>query len=262
MDDAGWIMGTDEVVMVDPGDDYAVQEGIQAWHVKGWMDDAGWIMGSDMVTVYERDTAYQSEARADEIRIKRAGDSTGVWRTGDQMAVVYEYGTGNRSEARYDEIAQKRAGDSTGQWGMAADSIPVYSKVEGRTVYVRADQAKDYLRNDSVQYAKNKKFVPRKDPRKGSENRQPSGARERNVGHPEGEEHSRKAKGNNSIRRIESNPVSVPDWAITAVAGVVTVGVAVAVAASAPVAVVYGIATVIKRELETSPLPSSLDNAL
>ena len=38
-------------------------------------------------------------------------------------------------------------------------------------------------------------FVPRKDKRKGSDDRQPSGSRERNVGHPEGEEHSRVAKG-------------------------------------------------------------------
>ena len=32
--------------------------------------------------------------------------------------------------------------------------------------------------------------------RKGSENRQPTGSRERNVGHPDGEEHSIKPKGN------------------------------------------------------------------
>ena len=43
---------------------------------------------------------------------------------------------------------------------------------------------------------RNSKFVPRKSPRKGSENRQPTGARERNVGHPNGEEHSRVPKGN------------------------------------------------------------------
>ena len=43
---------------------------------------------------------------------------------------------------------------------------------------------------------------PRKDKRKGSENRQPAGLRERNTAHPNGEEHSRKAKGT-KVRRQE-----------------------------------------------------------
>ena len=47
-------------------------------------------------------------------------------------------------------------GDSTGQWGLAGDSIPVYSKVQGKTVYVRGDQAQAYVANDAVQYAKRK----------------------------------------------------------------------------------------------------------
>lgn len=41
---------------------------------------------------------------------------------------------------------------------------------------------------------------PNPNKRKGSENRQPSGARERNVGHPNGEEHSRVPKGNRGMR--------------------------------------------------------------
>lgn len=44
---------------------------------------------------------------------------------------------------------------------------------------------------------------PNPNKRKGSENRQPSGARERNVGYPNGEEHSRVPKGN-GIRRSEA----------------------------------------------------------
>ncbi len=87
-------------------------------------------------------------------------------------------------------------GRQHGAVGLAGDSIPVYSKVQGKTVYVRGDQAQAYVRNDAVQYAKKKEFVPRKDKRKGSENRQPTGSRERNVGHPDGEEHSIKPKGN------------------------------------------------------------------
>ena len=50
---------------------------------------------------------------------------------------------------------------------------------------------------------KKKEFVPRKDKRKGSENRQPTGSRERNVGHPDGEEHSIKPKGNRGVRHSE-----------------------------------------------------------
>ena len=45
---------------------------------------------------------------------------------------------------------------------------------------------------------------PRKDKRKGSENRQPTNNRERNVGHPNGEEHSRVAKGTGGIKRSET----------------------------------------------------------
>lgn len=38
-------------------------------------------------------------------------------------------------------------------------------------------------------------FKPRKDKRKGANSRQKSGSRERNVGHKNGEEHSRVPKG-------------------------------------------------------------------
>jgi hypothetical protein len=44
---------------------------------------------------------------------------------------------------------------------------------------------------------------PNPNKRKGSENRKPTGDRERNVGHPNGEEHSRVPKGNRGVRRIE-----------------------------------------------------------
>lgn len=47
-------------------------------------------------------------------------------------------------------------------------------------------------------------FTPRKDKRHGSEKRQPSGERERNVAHPNGEEHSRVPKGN-GIKRESSH---------------------------------------------------------
>ena len=50
-------------------------------------------------------------------------------------------------------------------------------------------------------------FTPRKDKRHGSENRQPSGDRERNVGHPGGEEHSRVPKGPKGKPRGSGGPM-------------------------------------------------------
>ena len=49
---------------------------------------------------------------------------------------------------------------------------------------------------------KNNGSISRKDARKGSENRQPAGSRERNVKHPNGEEHSRVPKGN-GIKKVD-----------------------------------------------------------
>lgn len=65
-------------------------------------------------------------------------------------------------------------------------------------------------KNDTNYYAnvKNAKekpnFIPTPNKRKGSGDRQPTGDRERNVGHPNGEEHSRVPKGNRGVRRIEA----------------------------------------------------------
>ncbi len=59
---------------------------------------------------------------------------------------------------------------------------------------------------------------PRKDPRKGSDQRQKSGARERNLGHKNGEEHSRVPKGNGMpIRRM----VAIGSVAVLSVAIIV-----------------------------------------
>ncbi len=65
--------------------------------------------------------------------------------------------------------------------------------------------AKQHFSNKNNEFgrSKNKEFTQRKDKKKGSENRGKSGARERNVAHPNGEEHSRVPKGNKGIRRIE-----------------------------------------------------------
>jgi len=45
-------------------------------------------------------------------------------------------------------------------------------------------------------------MTPRKDPRKGNVDRQKSNSRERNVAHPNGEEHSRVPKGNRGIKKV------------------------------------------------------------
>lgn len=58
----------------------------------------------------------------------------------------------------------------------------------------------------SAKAQKKPNWNPNANKRKGSENRQPSGDRERNVGHPDGEEHSRTPKGStkpNNVKRFE-----------------------------------------------------------
>ncbi|MCQ4021693.1 MULTISPECIES: RHS repeat-associated core domain-containing protein [unclassified Ruminococcus] len=60
----------------------------------------------------------------------------------------------------------------------------------------------DHVCNNSNAVMRTKEKVQRKDKKKGSENRQPLGLRERNQGHINGEEHSRKAKGT-KIKRNE-----------------------------------------------------------
>ncbi len=69
---------------------------------------------------------------------------------------------------------------------------------------------------------------PRKDPRKGSDQRQPTGNRERNVGHPNGEEHSRVPKGNGVRRTVAAIAVIgiSASIAIIVVDNVIGVGVA------------------------------------
>lgn len=76
---------------------------------------------------------------------------------------------------------------------------------------------------------KNKKvpgdWTDRKDHRKGSQERQPSGQRERNVGHPDGEEHSRVPKGGPRPRKFSIEPelptITVPEksWTDYALGG-------------------------------------------
>lgn len=62
------------------------------------------------------------------------------------------------------------------------------------------DYNTNFERVNVVQVKRNNKWKENPNKRKGSENRQPTGDRERNVGHPNGEEHSRVPKGNRGVR--------------------------------------------------------------
>ena len=66
-------------------------------------------------------------------------------------------------------------------------------------------------------------WVQRKDKRKGSEKRQKTGERERNVGHPDSEEHSRKPKGTGGIRKVNVSGIAKTATTIIATAGVIIV---------------------------------------
>jgi len=82
-----------------------------------------------------------------------------------------------------------------------------WSGSAGYRVRHAIELAKQHFSNKNNEFgrSKNKEFTQRKDKKKGSENRGKSGARERNVAHPNGEEHSRVPKGNKGIRRIEAS---------------------------------------------------------
>jgi RHS repeat-associated protein len=66
--------------------------------------------------------------------------------------------------------------------------------VDGPSMYAYAGSS-PFANTDPDGLAKKYEKPPNPNQRKGAEGRQPSGVRERNVAHPEGEEHSRKPKG-------------------------------------------------------------------
>ena len=100
-------------------------------------------------------------------------------------------------------------------------SRPIYSgSLASETDEERAASFATMMPTSSQSYAIAKTkpgFTPRKDKRKGSDERQPTGARERNVAHPNGEEHSRVPKGN-GIKR--SSVIAPKIWAGTKIIGV------------------------------------------
>lgn len=74
--------------------------------------------------------------------------------------------------------------------------------------------------------SKSNGFTPRKDKRHGSEERQPTGSRERNVGHPKWEEHSRNAKGNRGPK-VNRNNISNVGKGVAIVGGSAAAGYAI-----------------------------------
>lgn len=67
-------------------------------------------------------------------------------------------------------------------------------------------------------------FTSRKDKRHGSKDRQQQGNRERNVGHPNGEEHSRNAKGNRGPKVKRSDVVKNVGKGLVVTGGTAAVG--------------------------------------
>ena len=70
--------------------------------------------------------------------------------------------------------------------------------VESNKYYVESSKNNKNTKGDS-------NWTTRKDSKKGSENRQKSGDRERNIAHPNGEEHSRVPKGN-GVKHLTETP--------------------------------------------------------
>ena len=71
--------------------------------------------------------------------------------------------------------------------------------------------------------SRSKGFTPRKDKRRGSDERKPQGSRERNVAHPNGEEHSRTAKGNRGPK-VNRNTVNDVGKGLAVVGGAAAAG--------------------------------------
>ncbi len=118
MDNFGWIIDTDLITMVDPnpdqwGERFTRKEAIMAGDARYYMDERGWVIDSDYYTMVNPQNNYSIEEKI------MAGDVHG-W------------------------LAQG--------WAMSYDSIPVYSKVQGRSVYVRADAARTFAQQDAAQY--------------------------------------------------------------------------------------------------------------
>ena len=110
-------------------------------------------------------------------------------------------------------IAQGVTGDGNRWKEIGYDGEPtglqIGQKVDVTNIYTNSytDICNESYSSNETITAKTKtkpKFEPRKDPRKGSEDRKPTGDRERNVGHPNGEEHSRVPKGTPGVRKIET----------------------------------------------------------
>ena len=120
---------------------------------------------------------------------------------------------GDEEEKAYHQNQIADADSAIKQWQSAFSGSPLESQLN-----VAADSAiksiNSYTLEDNntgtiarVSKASEKEgWIENPNKRKGSENRQPTGKREKNVGHPDGEEHSRvpKGTGGQGVRRTET----------------------------------------------------------
>lgn len=106
-----------------------------------------------------------------------------------------------------------RMGDSTGQWGLAGDSIPVYSKVQGKTVYVRGDQAQAYIRRDIILY---KEHTKNSNPHNKNKHQKGQARKQRDAG---GEKGDARRKPNPNKRRQPNNAIVDQSYALAPVPG-------------------------------------------
>ena len=112
-----------------------------------------WVTGDMQVTLIDSVTGKRSKAYGWEIKNKRAGDWTGQWYTPEERVTVFEADTGETYTAYAWELTSKRQGDHTGRWYTQHEKMPVRSRVTGQVVYVEADQAKTFIKNDKIKAA-------------------------------------------------------------------------------------------------------------
>ena len=100
--------------------------------------------------------------------------------------------------------------DNTGSRAIKCDisegvgaSIEGLSRIEAAYV-LGLDYASNTAYVNALLTKRNDQWKENPNKRKGHDKRQPTGERERNVEHPNGEEHSRVPKGNRGVRRIEA----------------------------------------------------------
>lgn len=157
--DRGWYMDTDLITMVNPNPEngnwrYRRKEGIMAGDAWYYIDNFGWLIDTDLITMVDPNPDQWNERFTRKEGIM-AGDAR-YYMDERGWVIDTDYYTMVNPKNNYSIEQKIMAGDVHGWlaqgWAMSYDSIPVYSKVQGRSVYVRADQARTYKANDAARY--------------------------------------------------------------------------------------------------------------